>query len=166
MTQSDLHLEQSETDVNEQKGVSRRRLLKLLGASGLAVGAAALLPAKWISPQAEVSAQANNGPWPGGCTVEDFPLTIGGSTVSLVNAATGVWKVDFQYFDSAGLLSNSSLLTAGVVNTREPLYRKAQLGTSPNGGVFLLSNASYSPACNTSATVGQTGGEGYFHFSY
>lgn len=83
----------------------------------------------------------------------DFPLVLDTTSALLINQTESLWRIDASYNDSAGLLSNSSLLTA-VLNKSGSLKTVYNaLPISSAGGV--LPNSSYLtyPAAGANCTV-------------
>lgn len=151
--------------------MSRRRLLKLLAASGAVVGLDALLPVNWITPQA---ASADVETKPELCELSRLDLNISKSIANLVDEKTNQWNVSFAYVDNAGFLSETAYLTAYVYQTEnaspQSIYSMQMLGSV--GGLQVNSTSNYDqclvllPNSGTHLLNNSTEGRGYFLFNY
>lgn len=83
----------------------------------------------------------------------DFPLVLDTTSALLINQTESLWRIDASYNDSAGLLSNSSLLTA-VLNKGGALQTVYNaLPISAAGGVWPNSTYLTYPAAGANCTV-------------
>ncbi len=83
----------------------------------------------------------------------DFPLVLNTTSALLINQAESLWRIDATYNDSAGLLSNASLLTA-VLNKSGALRTVYNaLPISEAGGVIPNSSYLTYPSVGANCTV-------------
>ncbi len=151
--------------------VSRRHLLKLLGASGAVVGLNRLLPLNWVTPEvvaAEPDVEIDF------CSEGQLDLSIVKSRADLVSNHTDLWNVSFSYIDNAGILSESAYLTASVIpdinETAQTIYNMTPLGGV--GGLGIMNRSGYD-SCNITlpnsgeiTLTNQSFGRGFFLLTY
>lgn len=161
----------NETGENKNSpDVSRRRLLKLLAASGAVVGLGRLMPTQWIAPAAALEPKPDTV-IPEDCDFDNFPLTLNTTAVHLVNSTIGTWKVEFDYDDMGGFLNSSAMLTAGVQENGffTPIHLFVPVSGANGSVIEEHSIPGYWEPCMNDGTVifpGHTNGTGYFHLNY
>ena len=151
----------------ESTQVSRRRLLKLLAAAGVAAGAGRLLPAQWVTPTAAADEYEILELCPEGQSL----LTISKSRAGLIDNESNTWNVSFFFIDNAGFLTANASLTAVAfaANSSEPntVYNGVPLAVV--GGLGPVNTSSLGYTCNDTLlglVNSSSAGEGYFLFDY